>query len=95
MSKVAHYYRCTSHCEKSTYAAYLANRNWADDFWKEMLLSEVAEDYFGEHDGWESDWPLDFAVFEDEECTQLIATGSVDIEMRPHFTACLDAGGAA
>lgn len=93
MSQFTCYYRCTSQCEESTYEFSRTDRDWSDDFWKEALLDGVAEDYFSNHDGWESNWPLNFEVFYDQPCTNLIAKGRVDMEAVPTFTSKLNMDG--
>jgi hypothetical protein len=33
---------------------------------------DAAEDFHGNHDGWESVWPLDFLIYESEEARRLL-----------------------
>jgi len=50
---------------------------WAAEF--------AAEDYHSNHDGWESSWPLTFAMYDPGD--QLLGRYCVDRETVPRFTA--------
>ncbi|WP_159427002.1 hypothetical protein, partial [Enterobacter hormaechei] len=39
----------------------------------ECLSQDAALDYFDNHDGWESDWPLDIELFVDGESVGVFA----------------------
>lgn len=56
--------------------SYLSEANWG------LLVDELASDYFHEHDGWESRWPVTLYVW----CGDKIAASfKVEMESRPHF----------
>lgn len=47
---------------------------------------DAADDYHGNHDGWESRWPLDFFIYESEEGLA-VARFEVERETVPQFYA--------
>lgn len=47
---------------------------------------DAAEDYWNNHDGWESGWPLDFAIYESEDGQEL-GVFKVEMETVPEFSA--------
>lgn len=49
------------------------------------VAEECAEDYHGNHDGWEAGWPLDFFIFDEEG--KLLGKFEVNREAQPVFTA--------
>lgn len=58
--------------------SYLNEANWG------CLSEALASDYFYEHDGWESRWPVTLYVW----CGEKIAASfSVDMEASPHFNS--------
>lgn len=50
----------------------------------ECLSQDAALDYFDNHDGWESEWPLDIELFIDGESVGVFA---VEMEHVPRFSA--------
>jgi hypothetical protein len=51
-----------------------------------LLVAEAAaDDYFDEHDGWESRWPLVFRLFTEDG--EEVGDFLVELEARPHFSA--------
>ena len=50
----------------------------------DVLAEEAAEDHFDNHDGWESDWPLEIEVFKDKVS---LGKFSVELERNPCFYA--------
>lgn len=48
------------------------------------LAEDAAEDFFNEHDGWDSSWPLTFRIFSDGFD---LGFWSVDVERVPQFSA--------
>lgn len=50
----------------------------------EFLAEKAADDYFDNHDGWESDWPMDVEIFSDGKSLGIF---SVDMETVPQFSA--------
>lgn len=50
------------------------------------LLEECAEDHFHNHDGWESSWPLVFALHDGENGPE-ICRYEVEMEAVPQFVA--------
>ena len=57
---------------------------------------DAAEDYHGNHDGWESAWPIDFYIYESEDGPP-VGRFEVERETVPQFHAwerdAADAGG--
>lgn len=47
---------------------------------------DAAEDYHGNHDGWESSWPLVLTLYGSEE-GPAVAKFEVERESVPHFSA--------
>ncbi|CAH3713301.1 hypothetical protein CPT31_13190 [Enterobacter hormaechei] len=68
--------------------AYFLDPRHIDEFtcqWEfESLSQDAALDYFDNHDGWESDWPLDIELFIDGESVGVFA---VEMETVPRFSA--------
>lgn len=52
---------------------------------QEGAAADAAEDYWGNHDGWESNWPLTFLLFASETGPLLVSV-KVDMESVPSFT---------
>lgn len=50
----------------------------------EMMANQCAQDYFDNHDGWESSWPLDLFLYETEDGPS-VAKLSVEMEAEPVF----------
>lgn len=55
-----------------------------DDWEYEQLAQEAAEDYWENHDGWESRWPLNIELFVDGGS---VGVFEVVMEMEPTFSA--------
>jgi len=77
------FYRVIDDCEDSYYEL--------DDFFvldddPELAAQEAAEDYFTNHDGWESNWPLTIALHETEGGPEKCRF-RVDLETEPVFCA--------
>lgn len=54
---------------------------------EQQTIAELcAENYHSEHDGWESRWPIELALYEAEEGDP-IARLEIDREAVPQFTA--------
>lgn len=69
------------------HANYLCPRQLDDfeDTWDyEQLAQEAAEDYWENHDGWESHWPLNIELFADGNSVGMF---EVVMEMEPTFSA--------
>lgn len=56
---------------------------------QKMIADLCAEDYWDNHDGWESHWPLIF-ILHTEEDGEEIARLIVEMESRPTFSATHD-----
>ncbi|ELT3494778.1 hypothetical protein R8002_003579 [Citrobacter freundii] len=56
----------------------------ADDFEYELIVQDAAEDYWENHDGWESHWPLNIELFVDGVS---VGVFEVVMEMEPTFSA--------
>ncbi|WP_291385007.1 MULTISPECIES: hypothetical protein [Achromobacter] len=85
--------------------AALDSRNMAPDFVQRSSADDIdeeeaeacAEDYFRNHDGFEANWPLTFALF-DGIAGREIGRWEVALEYEPSFTAAQvpqSKGGAA
>ena len=57
--------------------------NW-DEESPDYILQDCAEDFWNNHDGWESTWPLSFSVF--SKSGELLFSGEVSMEMEPQFS---------
>ena len=56
------------------------------EYYLDLIAKDCAEDYYGEHDGWESKWPLTFRLYTMESgSTQRIGTFNIELEMEPQF----------
>jgi hypothetical protein len=53
-----------------------------DNAW---LAECIAEDYFDNHDGWESSWPLNIFIWNNRQ--EFIGVYSVELENKPVFNA--------
>ena len=62
---------------------HLLNSKWPAEY-AGYILQDCAEDYWICHDGFSSDWPLNFSVF--NETGALIVSGTVSVEMNPQFS---------
>lgn len=54
------------------------HRQWS------LVATDLAEDFFHNHDGWESHWPLEFRLYEDDI---EVARFSIDQDAEPVFYA--------
>lgn len=54
----------------------------------EIIAREAADDYWSNHDGWESTWPLEFEIFIDGKSAGKCL---VSMEMEPVFSANMKA----
>lgn len=63
--------------------AFECETKWPDDF-PQWIAEDCAEDFHGNHDGWDSSWPLQLTVILEsgEEITF-----EIDRESRPVFRA--------
>lgn len=50
----------------------------------DFLAEDLAEDFFHNHDGWESSWPQELRVWKNGEC---VGVFDVDCEAAPSFSA--------
>jgi hypothetical protein len=75
------WYRCLTHCEES----FFVFRTTQADF-DRWTAQEAAGDYHHAHDGWEANWPLEFALHETENGPE-IARFEVHREVEPVFYA--------
>lgn len=53
-----------------------------DEWYLESLAQDAALDYFENHDGWESSWPMDIELFADGKSVGIFA---VEMEQVPRF----------
>jgi len=56
----------------------------ADDWEYEQIAQDAAEDYWDNHDGWESHWPLNIELFIDAKS---VGVFEVEMETVPTFSA--------
>ena len=54
-----------------------------DELFGEAIVANIAKDAHSNHGGWESSWPLTFAIYGQD--SQLLGRYSVDRESIPHF----------
>lgn len=47
-----------------------------------LVATDLADDYHSNHDGWESNWPIELRIYKNAEC---VWKGEVDREMEPAF----------
>ena len=68
--------------------AYFLDPRHIDEFtpeWEfESLSQDAGLDYFDNHDGWESSWPMDIELFIDGLS---VGTFTVEMEQVPRFSA--------
>lgn len=78
-------YIVASHNDKYPFNAESIDSIWdLDDDELEETAAEAASDYFDNHDGWESKWPLTFELFLDGKS---LGTFRVKQETMPVFRA--------
>lgn len=81
------WYRVIDHCEASYYDIELPDTYDLTRPMEQTLIAErCAEDYHSNHDGWESNWPLTFALHATEDGPE-VARLNIDREAVPHFYA--------
>lgn len=88
------FYVVTNHCDKSRYSIEL-NSDWTveeiiDCGSAESFAQDCAQDYWDYQDGWESDWPLEFELYESEVSITPFYKCKIEMEMQPEF-ACKEA----
>ena len=49
----------------------------------DWLVTDIAKDFYGEHDGWECSWPLKFSVWDENK--NFKGHFEVDVEYEPTF----------
>lgn len=49
-----------------------------------LVATDLADDYYSNHDGWEEKWPVEFRIYKNDECAW---KGNVTCEMEPAFYA--------
>lgn len=83
------FYVVPEHCEGSRYeletnlawdASEILEHDLANSF-----AGDCAQDYWDNHDGWESNWPLEIHLFESMEAEQPFYKAKVRMEMSPDF----------
>ena len=62
---------------------YISDVNFNIDDVDDVLVSDIADKYYSENDGWEDEWPLD--IIFTEGC--VIKTFRVEMEHEPVFYA--------
>lgn len=53
----------------------------------EFIAEQCAGDYWDNHDGYESNWPLSFRIYKEDDSSGLIYESIVEMEMSPDFSA--------
>lgn len=71
--------------ERRTLAPEFVQRSSAEDI-DEEEAEACAEDYFHNHDGFEANWPLTFAIFDGFTGPE-IGRWEVELEYKPSFSA--------
>ena len=59
----------------------------------EYIASEAAEDYYDNHDGWETHWPVEITLHE-QDGSEPVCKFEVELTMIPSFHAIEIEGGA-
>ncbi|AZZ92789.1 hypothetical protein EUZ85_19495 [Hahella sp. KA22] len=82
------YYKVPSECEESTYELSTDLSPASLKYGRVLgsIAKECAEDYFNDHDGWESTWPMTFTLHLAED-GPIIGKFNVDMEQVPAFFA--------
>lgn len=75
------WYRCI---ESDPDTFFRLDTRWDND--PEFALTDAAENFYHDHDGWECDWPRTFSLHKSEGGEEW-ARGLVDMESRPCFSA--------
>jgi hypothetical protein len=55
--------------------------------WAELLASEMGDDYYTHHDGWEDSWPTTFYIYRNEDDAEPVCKVEVQLEFEPAFSA--------
>jgi hypothetical protein len=76
-------FKYTVNSEDTTFPFDIETEWDSDDL--EYVATDAAEDYHSNHDGWESHWPADFYIFDQD--LKLLAVFSVEREEEPVFYA--------
>ncbi|MCO9048510.1 hypothetical protein [Acinetobacter sp. UC24323] len=85
------FYNIPKECPNSRYELEFKDiETWLEQD-LEFVGNECAQDYFDNHDGWESSWPLEIRVFKDEHSIEPIASLIVEMELEPHFSSSVKA----
>ncbi|HEM6651489.1 hypothetical protein [Acinetobacter pittii] len=85
------FYTLPRECSKSRYELNLNDKQaWLESD-LDFVSNQCAQDYWDNHDGWESTWPLEISIFETETAEAPIATYIVDMEMEPSFSSSVKA----
>jgi hypothetical protein len=81
------FYCAVDHDDETRHQHRVPGKWSLDNAWEASeVAAEVAEDYHSNHDGWESSWPLTFALYETEDGPEK-ARFSVDRATVARFTA--------
>lgn len=71
------WYRVPYECEEST---YFVN----EKYYEQSAGSVAAQDFWDNHDGWESSWPVTFEISKTEDFEPILRC-TVEMEMHPWF----------
>ncbi|QGA11019.1 hypothetical protein GFH30_06270 [Acinetobacter wanghuae] len=85
------YYVVLDHCEGSRYKLP-SSTSWTLNEMRQLdimdcFATDCAQDYWDDHDGWESDWPLEFHLYESEDAAEPFFKATISMEMSPDFSA--------
>lgn len=84
------FYSVPEDMDDSTYSLEIGdNYDIADEYDQRMIADLCAEDYWDNHDGWESHWPLIFTLHTKED-GEKIAQLVVEMEAQPSFSSMHD-----
>ncbi len=83
MSKTKEFGYCVIYDDEDLVPDFTFDSNsWNPDI--EYLAEDAAEDYYDNHDGYEGDWPVKFAIFDGDK---LVGKCEVELGHKPTFSA--------
>ena len=85
------FYIVPDHCDESRYSINLKYDVTVETALERTFVfaDDCAKDYWDNHDGWESGWPLEFHLYESEDANKPFHKCLVSMEMNPNFS-CKD-----
>ncbi|WOE32790.1 MULTISPECIES: hypothetical protein [unclassified Acinetobacter] len=85
------FYVVPDHCDASRYSIKLKHDTDVEYISRNAFVfaDDCAEDYYDNHDGWESTWPLEFHLYESEDADKPFHKCLISIQINPSFS-CKD-----